>query len=66
MFDRDFERMRAEMDRIELWISRRADKANLALIRNKRGDVSLPRMLVLFLGWALLFLVLPTWLLGGF
>lgn len=66
VLDRDFEKMRAEMDRIEKWLARRADKANLVLIRNKKGKVSLRRLLIMFLGWALLFVALPTWLLGGF
>lgn len=58
--------MRAEMDRIEQWIAARAHKATLTLILNRRNEVSWPRITGFFLGWVLLFIVLPTWLLGAF
>lgn len=56
--------MRAEMDRIEQWIARRAEQAHLTLILKKGGGVSWPRTAMLFAAWLLVFIALPTWLLS--
>lgn len=58
--------MRAEMDRIEQWIARRADQAHLKLVLKKSGRVSWPRLLLLFVAWVVVFIALPTWLIGGY
>lgn len=62
MIDRDFDKMRAEMDRIERWWARRADSKALAWLPRQKPPVSAKRFAFWFLAWLIVFIILPVWL----